>query len=107
MIDKLKFFRPEEIVAIETEIIEALLCELFAQSEVRQMGWKWRKGEERVFWDVLDVAEFFRKGGGNRSDFLVDLFVLEDEYSQIGGQKWWSEAWFKQRWCMQGGLVID
>jgi hypothetical protein len=40
------------------------------------MGQKRRKGEEQIFWDAMDIAKLFGKGGGNRSDLLVDLLVL-------------------------------
>ena len=90
MVHELELLRPEEVVAIEAEIIKALLCEPIARSEVRWMGQKQRKGEERVFWNASDIAKFFRKGGGNRLDFLVDLFVLEDENGQVCRWEWWN-----------------
>ena len=38
MVHELELLRPEEIVAIEAEIVEALLCKPITWSEVRWMG---------------------------------------------------------------------
>ena len=40
MVHKLELLRLEKVVAIEAEIVEALLREPIAQSEVGWMGWK-------------------------------------------------------------------
>lgn len=83
MLGKLDFFQPEEVVGVEFEIVEVLLSEMFAWSEVGQMSWQRQKQKKGVFRDALNGAEFLRKGGRNGTDFLVDALVLEDESFQV------------------------
>ena len=58
-----------------------LLCEAFTGCEVRRMHWQRWKCEERVFRDVTDVAEVFRQGGSDWSDFVSNFLI----YEGVGG----------------------
>ena len=95
MLDKLDFFRPEEVVGVEREVVDVFLSEAFAWCEVGRMGWQRRKREKGVFRDASYGAIFFRKGGRDRSDLLVNLLVFEDENGWVGRWKWW--AWARIR----------
>ena len=79
MLSEFDFLRPQEVVGVELEIVEALLSKTFAWSEFGWVSRQRRKREKGVFRDAADGAIFFRKGGRNGSDFLVDALVLEDE----------------------------
>ena len=52
-------------------------CEALTGGEVRRGCRKWRKCEERIFWDAADIAEVLQKGGRHRADLLGDLLVGE------------------------------
>jgi len=41
------------------------------------MHWQRWKCEERVFRDVTDVAEVFRQGGSDWSDFVGNFLICE------------------------------
>jgi hypothetical protein len=55
------------------------LSKTFAWSEFGWVSQQQREREKGVFRDAVDGAIFFRKGGRNRSDFLVNTLVLEDK----------------------------
>jgi len=99
---KLEFFRPQEAIRVEVQLVEAFLHKAFARREVRWVSWERWKREEQVFRDVADGVEFFRKCGGDGADFLVHCLVFEDE-GRIGGWKWQEQMrcdnLFRWRWC--------
>ena len=57
--DEFEFFRPEEAVGIEVELVEAFLREAFAGCEVGRMCRQRREREQGIFWNATDSAEFF------------------------------------------------
>jgi hypothetical protein len=84
--EKFLLLRLEEAIGIEAQRIEALLCEAFARCEAGRVHWQWWKREEGVFRDATDVAEVFRQGGGDWSNFVGHLLVCE---GVGGGVGWW------------------
>jgi len=107
---ELEFFGPEKAIGVEVQLIKAFLHEAFAGCEVRRVSQERQKHKEWVFGDAADGEEFFRKCGGNRTDFLVHCFVFEDE-GGIGGRKWqeWMQCdnLFGWRWCGWSRVIDD
>ena len=101
MLGKLDFFRPEEVVGVEFEVVEALLSETFACGEIGWMSRQRRKREKGVFRDASNGTELLRKGGGDGSDFLVDALVFEDESFGVGWRKRW-ERLLRDDLCGRG-----
>ena len=101
MLSEFDFLRPQEVVGVEFEIVEALLSKTFAWSEFGRMSRQRRKREKGVFRDAADGAIFFRKGGGNGSDFLVDALVLEDESFRVCWRER-CERLLRDDWCERG-----
>ena len=89
MLNELNFLQPQEVVGVKFEIVKVLLSEAFARGEFGRMSWQQRKREKGVFRDVTNGAVFFRKGGRDRLDFLVNALVFEDKSFRVGWQKWW------------------
>jgi hypothetical protein len=73
--EEFEFFRPKEVVGVESEFINAFLHEAFARCEVGQLCWEQWKREKGVSRYAVDVSEIFRESCGNWLNFLGDLFV--------------------------------
>jgi hypothetical protein len=89
MEEEFEFFRPKEVVGVESEFIDAFLHEAFARREVGWTCWEQRKREKGVSGYAADVSEIFRESCGNWLNFLGNLFVFEYKGDEIGWWNWW------------------
>jgi hypothetical protein len=92
MEEQLLLFGLEETVGVETECVEAFLCEAFAGRKIGRMGRKRREREEGVDGDTTNIAKVFRERGGDGSNFVGHLFVREREGGGVGRGKRRQEA---------------
>ena len=65
------------------------MSQAFTRHEVGWVSQQWLEQEEGVLGDVTNYAELLRQGCGNRLDFLVNSFVLENKGGGVDGRKWW------------------
>ena len=110
MLYELELLGPEKVIWIEIELVEAFLGKVFTGREVGRMRGQRREQEKGVFRNTMDRAEFLGERCRDRSDFLVNLLVLEDEDSRVDGQKWQKGVRCGGQLggeCRQGGIVTD
>ena len=96
--EQLLLFGLEEAIGVETECIEAFLCEAFAGRKIGRMGWKRREREEGVDGYTTNIAKVFRERGSDGSNFVGHLFVCECEGGGVRRGKRRQEA--RRRWSV-------
>ena len=80
--EQLEFLWPEEIVAIEFQVLQPFHSEAWARQELRWTSGECREREKRVLGDVVDCAEVLREQGRHGANFASHLFVG-------GNGDWW------------------